>query len=158
MKLLVIASLILGLLTGCAGYKDFENTQLSNPGNALLYVYRTKADNPGRQPLAHSYPEVFANGKSLGLLEHRTYLVKELPPGTYQLKFTGLTNAARWKQRDIESQITLAPGETRYLKLRVDFDLNQMNIGQPGPKYRIFATPVSVNDAQYEIRETKPMG
>jgi len=143
-------------LSACAGYGSFEYQQLQDPSNALLYVYRTKSHNPGRAPLPYSYPEVFANQQSLGVLHYKTYLVEELPTGQYELKFTGLTDKARWKQRDIKHTIQLQPGETRFIKLDVNFNLDQMNIGQPGPKYSIFVTPVSFDNAQYEIRDTSP--
>jgi hypothetical protein len=153
-KTLLLAGLILAL-TACMPPEYFEPIQTSNSSNAIVYIYRPKADNPGRQPLKHSYPDILLDEKNLGPLKFNSYLATELSAGEHHIRVTGLTKTANWETRDIEQDISLAPGQTKYLKLDVRFNMNEMNLGQPGPKYIIYLTPVSPEDAVYEIRETE---
>ena len=153
-KLLPIAGLVF-LLSACMGPNYFEPQQASNPTNGMVYIYRPEADNPGRAPLKYSYPEILIDGQSIGTLKYERHLVTELSAGEHHIRITGLTKKANWEARDIEQDMTLSAGEIKYLKLDVRFNMNEMNLGQPGPKYIIFLTPISPQDAIYEIRETK---
>ena len=57
------------LLAGCSNPAYFQAVQPSNPNNAVLYLYRPEASNPGlMQPLRFDYPEVFIDGQSIGTL------------------------------------------------------------------------------------------
>jgi len=69
---------------------------------------------------------------------------------------TGLSPAAKWEPRDIEQTLTLKPAHVSYLKLNVQYQLNEMVLGQPGPRYSIHLTPMRSEDAVYEIRHTQP--
>lgn len=145
------------LLAGCSSPAYFQAVQPSNPNNAMLYLYRPEASNPGlMQPLRFDYPEVFIDGQSIGALKFNQYRHLELAPGTHNVRITGLSPAAKWPIRDIEQKVTLNPAQIKYLKLDVQYNLNEMVIGQPSPSYSIHLTPMRSEDALYEIRHTKP--
>ena len=50
----------------------------------------------------------------------------------------------------------LRPGEIKYLKLDMRFNLSEMTLGSAGPSYLIQLRPMRVDDAVYEIRNTQP--
>lgn len=146
---------LLLLLTGCAGPGYFEAIPPSTPTNAVVYLYRPEADNPGRQPLRLSYPDVLIDEQSVGTLRFNSHRRVELAPGRHSLRITGLTREAKWEPRDIKQTFSVAPGEVKYLKLDVRFNLNEMMLGQPGPSYLIHLRPMRPDDAIYEIRNTE---
>lgn len=156
------------LITGTAGCASssptpnnpvFKPTPLYSSRDAMLYLYRPEASTPGvTKPLRFSYPEVLVDGKSVGIIEYNRYLSVELSPGEHTLRLTGLTEKAKnWEARDINRTINVTSGESKFMRFKVEFDLNQMNIFQPTPQYKIFLTPVDEGDAIYEIRHTSPM-
>jgi hypothetical protein len=144
------------LLAGCAGPGYFEAVPPTSPERAVVYLYRPAADNPGRQPLRFSYPDVLIDEQSVGTLEFNRHRRIELEPGRHSLRITGLTRAAKWEPRDIKQNFAVAAGEIKYIKLDVRFNLNEMMLGQPGPSYLIHARPVRADAAVYEIRATEP--
>jgi hypothetical protein len=80
-----------------------------------------------------------------------------LPPGPHTLNITGLTTAASgWTERDIERSVPVKNDQPIFMKLQVEYDLSQMNLGQPGAKYIVRLTPMAEDDAKYEIRNTNP--
>ena len=149
-------SLALLTLAGCAGPGYFEAIPPSSPEQAVVYLYRPEADNPGRQPLRLSYPDVLIDEQSVGTLKFNSYRRVELPPGRHSLRITGLTRAAKWEPRDIKQTFSVAPGEVKYLKLDVRFNLSEMTLGSAGPSYLIHVRPMRPDDAVYEIRNTEP--
>ncbi|HEY9037270.1 MAG TPA: hypothetical protein VIM96_11230 [Pseudomonadales bacterium] len=152
-RMVVLASL---LSLGACSTPYFEPVSPPDANTSVIYLYRLKADNPGLQPLRFSYPEIFMDDKSIGFLKYETRLMVTVTPGKHHFRVTGLTRDARWEPRDIHLDFTARPGETQYLKLDVQYNLSEMNLGQPGAKYLIFLTPVNSNDAVYEIRYTQP--
>lgn len=145
------------LITGCSTPDHFEAVQPSSPQQAVLYLYRPEASNPGlMQPLRYNYPEVFIDGQSIGTLKFNSHRQVELAPGKHSVRITGLSPAANWEPRDIEQSLTLKPAQITYLKLNVQYQLDEMVLGQPGPRYNIRLTPMRSEDAVYEIRHTKP--
>lgn len=156
MRLPALLSLLVLLLTGCAGPGYFEAIPPSSPDQAVVYLYRPEADNPGRQPLRLSYPDVLIDEQSVGTLQFNSHRRIELAPGRHTLRITGLTRQAKWEPRDIKQNITVAPGETKYIKLDVRFNLSEMGLGSPGPSYLIHLRPMRPDDAIYEIRNTDP--
>ena len=72
--------------------------------------------------------------------------------GSYRV--TGLCRKAKWEPRDIEQNFKVSAGEVKYLKLDVQYQLDEMNLGQPAPSYSIYLTPIRGGDALYEIRNT----
>jgi len=58
--------LIFLLLAGCAGPGYFEAVPPSSAEKSVVYLYRPEADNPGRQPLRFSYPDVLVDEQSVG--------------------------------------------------------------------------------------------
>ena len=148
--------LIFLLLAGCTGPGYFEAVPPSSAEKSVVYLYRPEADNPGRQPLRFSYPDVLVDEQSVGVLEFNSYRRIELQPGRHSLRITGLSRQAKWEPRDIEQAFSVAPGETRYLKLDVRFNLSEMTLGSAGPSYLIQLRPMRVDDAVYEIRNTQP--
>ncbi len=151
-----LALSVLLTLTGCSSPGYFE-PQLPSNDYSMLYLYRPKADNPGMQPLRMSYPDIQIDGRSVGQLKFNTHMGVGLPPGKHQIRVTGLSKKADWEPRDIEQNFTISPGETKYLKLDVQFNLREMNLGQPTPNYLIFLTPMRSEDAVYQIRDTSPL-
>lgn len=149
--LLLISAFL--LLASCSGPGYFEPQQPGD-GQSVVYVYRPKADNPGMQPLRLSYPDVQIDGRSVGQLKFNSHLAVGLSPGKHSIRITGLSKNANWEPRDIEQSFTVLPGEVKYLKLNVAFNLNEMNLGQPKPSYRIVLTPMRSEEAIYEIRAT----
>lgn len=143
-------------LAGCASPGYFEAVPPSSPDQAVVYLFRPEADNPGRQPLRFSYPDVLIDEQSVGILPFNTYRRIELPPGRHSIRITGLTRQAKWEPRDVRQNFSVAPGEVKYLKLDVRFNLSEMNLGQPGPSYLIHLRPMRPDDAVYEIRSTEP--
>lgn len=148
--------LILLLLTGCAGPGYFEAVPPSSAEKSVVYLYRPEADNPGRQPLRLSYPDVLIDEQSVGVLQFNSYRRIELVPGKHNLRITGLSRQAKWEPRDIQQAFSVAPGETKYLKLDVRFNLSEMTLGSGGPSYLIHLRPMRADDALYEIRNTQP--
>ncbi|MGL4315777.1 MAG: DUF2846 domain-containing protein [Pseudomonas sp.] len=145
------------LLAACAGPAYFEAVQPSSPQQAVLYLYRPEASNPGlMQPLRFDYPEVFIDGQSIGTLEFNKYRHVELAAGQHSVLITGLSRGAKWEPRDIQQKVTLSPAQIKYLKLNVQYKLDEMMLGQPKPSYSIYLTPMRSEEALYEIRHTKP--
>lgn len=145
------------LLCACSGPGYFEAVQPSSPQRAVLYLYRPEASNPGlMQPLRFDYPEVFIDGQSIGPLEFNKYRYVELAAGQHSVLITGLSRGAKWEPRDIQQKVTLGPAQVKYLKLDVQYNINEMMLTQPKPSYSIYLTPMRNEDAVYEIRHTKP--
>lgn len=151
-KLLALCALL--ALAGCSNSPGYFEPQPPTDGYSMLYLYRPKADNPGMQPLRMSYPDIQIDGRSVGVLKFNTRMAFALTPGNHQIRVTGLSKKADWEPRDIEQSLSINAGETKYLKLDVAFNTREMNLGQPGPAYTIFLTPMRGEDAVYEIRNT----
>jgi hypothetical protein len=151
-NLLALSALL--ALAGCSNSPGYFEPQPPTDGYSMLYLYRPKADNPGMQPLRLSYPDIQIDGRSVGVLKFNTRMALGLTPGEHQIRVTGLSKKADWEPRDIEQKFSITPGETKYLKLDVAFNTREMNLGQPGPAYTIFLTPMRSEDALYEIRNT----
>ena len=94
--------LLLGLTAvgGCVSSSYFEPTPIAKPGNAMVYIYRPEATNPGKKPLTLSYPEVMMDGQSVGFLKYNEYLALEVAPGKREFLVTGLTRDAKWEPKD----------------------------------------------------------
>ena len=160
----ILLSILLLSLLGCVNGGNstntvFQPTPAYTKGNAMLYLYRPAASSPGiAKPLRFSYPEVFIDGKSYGPIEYDRYMPIELTPGEHQIRLTGLTAKAKdWERRDIDRTIKVSKGESKFMRFRVEYNLAEMNLGQPKSQYSIFLTPVREEDAIYEIRKIKPM-
>jgi hypothetical protein len=151
----ILALSVFLALAGCSSPGYFEPQQPSS-GAGMLYLYRPKADNPGMQPLRMSYPDIQIDGRSVGQLKFNTHMGIGLAPGKHKVRITGLSKTADWEPRDIEQYITIKANDVSYLKLDVQFNLREMNIGQPAPNYAIYLTPMRSEDALYEIRNTSP--
>jgi hypothetical protein len=134
----------------------FTPTPASNPDNTVLYVYRPAATTPGlMKPLKYDYPDVLIDGTSVGVLKYDEYLVTQLAPGAHTITITGLTAAASgWSPRDIKQAIPPGNNKEIFMRLKVEYDVNEMNLGQPGAKYIIQLAPVEPENAIYEIRNT----
>ena len=146
--------LLSSLLCACASPGYFEPTPIAQPGNAMVYLYRPAASNPGMKPLYLSYPEVMVDGTSHGFLKYSHYLAIELPPGKHEFRLTGLTKEAKWEPRDVDYSIDLKPGEKVFLDFKVEYNTAEMNLLEPGPKYIIRLNRVPESQAVYEIRDT----
>ncbi|MEZ5501711.1 MAG: hypothetical protein R3E50_03270 [Halioglobus sp.] len=155
----VIMAVITLMLSACAQtVGHFSPAMATNPDNTVFYIYRPAASTPGlMKPLRYDYPDVLIDGKSIGVLKYDEYLVTELTPGAHNITITGLTAAAKgWADRDIDQVIPASGNKQVFMKLRVEYDLDEMNLGQPGAKYIIQLMPVDSEDAVYEIRNTTP--
>jgi hypothetical protein len=151
-----IAIFMLSACTQTVGH--FSPTVASNPNNTVFYLYRPAASTPGlMKPLKYDYPDVLIDGKSIGVLKYNEYLVTDLTPGAHSITITGLTTASSgWADRDITQVIPASQSKQVFMKLQVEYDVDQMNLGQPSPKYTIRLMPVDAGNAQYEIRNTSP--
>lgn len=152
--LLLAGCLAATLLTGCQGSSYFDPTPLANPGNAIVYLYRPAATNPGKKPLRLSYPEVMIDGKSAGFLKYNEYLSLEVPPGKRQFVLTGLTRDAKWEPEDRTYTLEVAAGQTYFMRYRVEFDVNNMSLGTFSGQYLIHLHPVERDEAIYQIRHS----
>jgi len=154
-RLLVLAATLVHL-AGCQGSGHFEPSPLANTNNAMVYLYRPAATNPGKKPLRLSYPEVTIDGKSAGFLKYNEYLAFELPPGKHEFVLTGLTREAKWEPKDRTYTLQAEPGKTYFLRFRVEFNVENMSLGTFTGQYLIYLTPVDREEAAYEIRATSP--
>lgn len=157
-KLLVRLLLLPGLmlLAACSsnpGY--FTPVQPTAADRGMLYLYRPEADNVGLQPLRQSFPVIMVDGRSVGVLEFDKYFNVDLAAGRHSIVVTGLVAPANWEIADIRQEFSIAPGEIKYLKLDVQFQLDDMVLGDSQPKYRIFLTPMASATALDEIRRTE---
>ena len=152
-KILLLPFLL--LLASCANSDYFEPSALTDPGNALVYVYRPAATNPGKKPLTLSYPEVLVDDKRRGFLKYKEYLAIEVPPGKRHFRVTGLTRDARWEPKDQEYTLEVTAGESYFMRFRVEFNTAKMSLGTFRGQYLIAFHPVDEADAVYEIRHTK---
>jgi hypothetical protein len=152
---LVLAATLVHL-AGCQGSGHFEPSPLANTNNAMVYLYRPAATNPGKKPLRLSYPEVMIDGKSAGFLKYNEYLAFELPPGKHDFVLTGLTREAKWEPKDRTYTLQAEPGKTYFLRFRVEFNVENMSLGTFTGQYLIYLTPVDREEAAYEIRATSP--
>lgn len=135
----------------------FEPALTASDELAVVYLYRPAAEQPGlAKPLRRAYPEVLLDGVSVGTLPYDHYLGFHVAPGAHTVRVTGLTRGAKkWELRDVEQKITAEAGQTLFLRLKVEFNTAEMNIGQPKASYRYWLGPVDPEDAQYEIRHTQ---
>lgn len=145
---------LLLVLGACVSSSYFEATAIDTPGNAMLYIYRPAASNPGKKPLTLSYPEVMINGDSVGFLKYKEYLALEVEPGQKELRMTGLTREAKWKPRDVNYKLTVEAGESYFMRFGVEFDVDKMTLGSFRGQYIITFHPIAESDAVYEIRDT----
>lgn len=145
------------LLVACSSPPTyFQPDKPSEPGRGLVYLYRPEATNPGLQPLRFSYPVVMVDGRSVGILEFDKYFPIELAAGQHSILVTGDVAPAKWEDiADIQQQFSLTPGEVKYLKLDVEYRLDDMALGDSSAKYSIFLTPMDSATAIQEIRTTE---
>jgi hypothetical protein len=146
--------LFLLVLNGCGNSDYFEATPIAGAGNAMVYIYRPEATNPGKKPLRTSYPEVMVDGNSTGFLKYNEHLAMELPPGEHEIVVTGLTRDARWKPEDRKYTLTVEANQSYYMRFRVEFDVAKMSLGTFKGQYIITLHPVDGEEAIYEIRHT----
>ena len=154
MLLRLLAVIMFVSMSACANTDYFEPAMVASPGNAVVYVYRPAASNPGKKPLRTSYPEIQVDGEAAGLLKYNQYLSIELPPGNYTFLATGLTQNARWEPRNVSSPLTVEADKHYFMRLRVEFDTDKMTIGSFSGQYLIHLHPVAESEAVYEIRHT----
>jgi hypothetical protein len=151
MFLMLAASVL--MLQGCASTpKYFEPTPIAGTDNSMLYLYRPAASNPGSKPLLRSYPEVMINGVSHGVIRYNEYRGIELSPGATEVRLTGNSANAKWKPRDTLYSLMLHPGKTAYLKFRVEYNMKNMRLIDPGPKYQIGMSLTPASQATQEMR------
>lgn len=143
------------LLAGCQN-ELFKPALQADSSNAVVHIYRPKASTPGlAKPLVFAYPEVWVDDKSVGVIKYDEYTSFRVEPGKHAVRITGLTENARgWDLRDIKQNFRVEAGETKFMRLRVDFDVKEMSLTDPRPVYLHMLTPVSEEDALYEIRKT----
>ena len=152
---LYLSMILLPALGGCVSSSYFEPTPLANPENAMVYIYRPAATNPGKKPLTLSYPEVMLDDSSLGMLRYNEYISVEVQPGQHEFLVTGLTREAKWEPRDLSYKLTVDAGKSYFLRYRVEFNTAKMSLGTFKGQYLINFNPVPEVDAVYEIRHTE---
>lgn len=151
-KLFILFSLI-----SSNAYADPNNSDAVEPvdGEATLIVYRTKIKGILVQPMRRSYPDLILDGSSVGVLKYKKHKIIPIKAGKHRLKVTGLTDKAKWDQRDKELAFNVKPGETKYLKINIQYDIDEMNKLTTYNKRAVYITPVDTDDAVYEVRDTK---
>jgi len=151
-KLFILFSLI-----SSNAYADPNNSDVVEPvdGEATLIVYRTKIKGILIQPMRRSYPDLILDGSSVGVLKYKKHRIIPIKAGKHHLKVTGLTDKAKWDQRDKELAFNINPGETKYLKINIQYDIDEMNKLTTMNKRAVYITPVDADDAVYEVRDTK---
>ncbi len=155
-RLCLLALPLLLSATGCSSPGYFEAVQPSTSQRAVVYLYRPEATTPGlMKPLRYDYPDLQIDGQSIGTLKYNKHRWVELAPGQHSLRITGLSQIAKWESRDITYPFTVTPGEIKYLKLDVQYKLDEMVLGQPAPRYLIRVIPQRGEEAVYEIRQTQ---
>jgi len=147
---------ILVFLGSCSSPGHFEPVLSEDADAASLYIYRPKSDNPGVQPLRRSYPDMILDGRSIGVLKFKKYRTVSIEPGKHTLTATGLTKNSNWKPVDKKLVFQIQPGETKYIKLDVRYNMREMKVIQSGAEYLIYLTPMNAESAIYEIRQTSP--
>jgi len=147
-------SVLAVVVAGCQSSSYFDPTPLANPDNAIVYLYRPAATNPGKKPLRLSYPEVMIDGKSAGFLKYNEYLPLEVVPGKRQFVLTGLTRDAKWEPEDRTYTLKVEAGETYFMRFQVEFDVNNMSLGTFTGQYLIYLHPVERDEAIYQIRHS----
>lgn len=146
--------IITAAVSACANNDYFEPPPLASQENSMVYLYRPAASNPGKKPLVTSYPEILVDGESKGMLKYKHYLALELPPGQHEFVATGLTRDARWEPEDRSYKLTTQPGESYFMRFRVEFNTDAMSMGSFRGQYLIHLHPVDESEAIYEIRHT----
>ena len=142
------------LIGACANTDYFAPTPAADPENAVVYLYRPAASNPGKKPLTTSYPEIMVDDRSVGLLKYRKHLRIELPAGSHKFVATGLTPEARWEPENREYTLRVEAGGVYYMRFRVEFNTDNMSLGSFRGQYIIHLHPVDGSEAIYQIRET----
>jgi hypothetical protein len=153
-RLVVLTLALLAAVSGNASV--FEPTLGADDAHAVVYLYRPAAQQPGlAKPLRRAYPEVLLDGEPVGTLPYNRYLSFRVTPGNHTVRVTGLSRAAKgWELRDLEQKISAEAGQTLFLRLKVEFNTQEMNIGQPKASYRYWLGPVDANDAVYESTDS----
>ena len=106
--------------------------------------------------MRHRYPEVQVDDVAIGMLKHKGMLKSEVAAGTHTLRITGLVAEAKWQQRDIIKTFSALPGERKFFRLNVSYNMDEMVLLHPGAKYRISLVSVKEENAVYEIRDVQP--
>jgi hypothetical protein len=148
-----LAALVLLSIGACSSTPYFVEQTLSDPSKALVYVYRSKATNPGKKPMRYSYPDIQVDGASLGVLRYNEFLVAELEPGRRDFLATGLSPISDWNQGEARYTQQLEAGKTYYLRLRVEYNTDNMSVGTFKGQYLIHLHALDYNEAVYEIRD-----
>lgn len=149
------------LLIGClvistvslADDKRFTATAVVTPGNGKLYVYW-----PGQRwgEKSRKTPEIQLDGEPLGLLKYKTYIERELPEGTYNLKLTGSSDASNWDGAEREFPAKIEAGENMFVRLLVKYDQRSNKMLEGRMKYALTFLPRAEEYALAEMGKLKP--
>jgi hypothetical protein len=122
---------------------------------SVLYVYRAKVKGVVLQPMRYSYPDLILDGNSVGVLKYKTHRAIPIKAGKHELRVTGLTKLAKWDQKDKKLSFKIKPGQIKYLKINIHYDIDENNHIETMNKRAIYITPIDPEDAIYEIRDTE---
>ena len=145
----VLAVLLLPLVAACQSTTPFVPEAIGEPGNSRVFVYwpsQTWRERSG------SRPEIQLNGVPVGILAYESYIELEVPPGTYELRLTGDSEAASWNGPDQAFTTPLEAGETRYVRLLVKFDQQTNTLGHGLLDYVVQFLPRAENQARLEMQ------
>lgn len=141
--------------TACSSDPKYFDVAQPAEDEGILYVYRSKVKHVVLQPMRYSYPDLILDGNSIGVLKYKTRRAIPIKAGKHNLRVTGLTEKAKWDQKDKELNFKIKPGEIKYLKINIQYDIDEINHIETMNKRAIYITPVDPEDAIYEIRDTK---
>lgn len=140
--------------TACSSDPKYFEVIQPTEDEGILYVYRAKVKGVLIQPMRFSYPDLILDGKSIGVLKYMTHRAIPIKAGKHHLKVTGLTEKAKWDQKDKELNFKIKPGQIKYLKINIQYDIDEINHVTTMNKRAIYITPVDADKAIYEIRDT----
>lgn len=152
-KMALLASFLLISAVSLGNDKRFTATAVVKPGNGKLYVYW-----PGQRwgEKSRKTPEIQLDDEPLGLLKYKSYIERELPEGTYNLKLTGSSDASNWDGPEREFPAKIEAGENLFVRLLVKYDQRSNKMLEGRMKYAVTFLPRAEEEALAEMGKLKP--
>lgn len=152
MRTTAIILLWVGVLSWQSGWTAATVEAAPRPGNALIYVYwpgQRWAEKSGQSP------ELRLSGVPVGLLRYKSYIELEVAAGTWELRLTGNSPAAKWDGPDQAFTTPLRAGEVKYVRLLVKYDQSTNTLGHGALGYVVSFLPRAPEQARAEMRKLK---
>ncbi len=111
------------LFFGCAAPGPMFEPMIKKEDMATLYIYRPKKFSGGG-----TYPHIYVNGKEKAPLRNGGYIASYLEPGEYTIESKG--KDWKWDLPDSSVSVSVAEGNTYYIKLDYESDIGIFNSGK----------------------------